>query len=1251
MADIKERIIIESVDNTTRGMRSAQNKLNAFDRTLKRVQTTMLGFVGINIATHMIQSLTHMSDSAVELDAKLKLMTTSTEDYNYAQQELVKISLESGSSLEANTILFTRMNKSIKAMGGNTQTTLDTTRALSQGLRISGASAQESASVIRQYSQAMASGVLRGEEFNAVSENGARIIQALSDSLNVSIGDLRSMSKEGELTAQVVTEALLKQSKVIAEENAKLPLTIGRAIENVRTNWTLLLQDMADGNASIAGQINLLAENFGLVASSLGTVVKVATAYVGIQVAKHFITQAKAIRDSIIQDREKALALKQEREATLLVIQADLERQAQLTKIALVKKQHHVAATQQHITELKNTVDRIRLTETEVNLKIASVQRQIAWEQKINNSQRVSILNQQKIIALRHRATLSSEALRTATLSLAGAEQTLTRALVSQTGAYNANFIAQRKSQQNQLAGVTKLGSKMKGFLKQLGSIDVLMSGFFGYEIGTWLYDNFDFARKGGVLLNWVIQLMINHFQFLKEAVEAVFSSDSIGDAWTRYMGRIEQLNAVTADMYENTTMKDNETANALHLNNNKRVANAVETAAKLKSIEDELQENILSKIDQKVILEKANFASRLLNEAEYNAAVATLENEAEELKVNAILESSNRQLGVIQEFYDQQVVLKSASVVTLNDLSDQLGQGEFARFEESLRKHYEYNEKITESTRNRNAEVESLTQEHAQSLREISQKTLDALISDAERLANKQRAEFNEGKAALKDYADFAKQINGDQRASYQKLADAQTAQRKIEKKLREASQAELEGDHEKAKRLRKEAQTEAKELTTSYKDIAESAKDGSRTQVVANNTVKIALDLVKESAEGVKKSTDALGKDAQTDLEVRKTQIENYQKIIDQLDQQINKTRKVTVDIDTDKLYSEIETIDAKIKALSQDVIVNVKTVKSGGGGDVQVKQEGGIIRRAIGGFIPRANKVPGTGSGDKVKALLEPGEFIMRRSAVQKFGESAMYAMNSGEAPVRRQSGGIIPGIQRFATGGAVNGIDELIERAGDKYTQLLDDYIRKAQSPTRGINGYFKALANSGVVSIIKNVIPTLSGLKGKDPGKVQNILNLNEEMISSAISSSTLDRGAGQWKKSLKNSSNRARLMALRDAWIQRLNIGGMVQKFNEGGSVFGSGLGDTVKALLTPGEYVMKKGAVQQFGTDFMNNINQGIAPERFAMGGGVGGVAEGGETINVNFNVNGSEATGTFSKNNATMEFIDQLKISEASS
>jgi len=379
MADIKERIIIESVDNTTRGMRSAQNKLNALDRTLKRVQTTMLGFVGINIGIHVVQNLAKISDTAIELDAKLKLMTDSTEEFNKAQSKIKAISLESGSSLEANTILFTRMNKAIKNLGGTTEDTLGLTRTLSQGLRISGASAQESASVIRQVSQAFSSGVLRGEEFNAVMENGGRLAIALADGIGVDVGALRAMAKEGELTADRVMKAWKSQADVIAEENARLPLTIGRAIENVKTEWLGFLKTLSSSNSDISRKIDWIAQNFRQIITVITELGEALTIVFGVKALQAFVRVGGGI-DAITRSIN-------------LSTYAIFKQAAANKQLALDQKMAH--AQDKGINAAKLIQKR---KELEAELKLAATKAEVAAKERINTAQ--SLLDSRKKIAL-----------------------------------------------------------------------------------------------------------------------------------------------------------------------------------------------------------------------------------------------------------------------------------------------------------------------------------------------------------------------------------------------------------------------------------------------------------------------------------------------------------------------------------------------------------------------------------------------------------------------------------------------------------------------------------------------------------------------------------------------------------------------------------------------------------------------------------------------------------------------------------
>ena len=111
-------------------------------------------------------------------------------------------------------------------LGGEQQDALTITESISQALRLSGASATEAQSALLQFGQALAAGVLRGEEFNSVVENSPRLAKALADGLDVPIGRLRKMAEEGRLTAEVVVKALLSQKDTLAAEYAELPATV-----------------------------------------------------------------------------------------------------------------------------------------------------------------------------------------------------------------------------------------------------------------------------------------------------------------------------------------------------------------------------------------------------------------------------------------------------------------------------------------------------------------------------------------------------------------------------------------------------------------------------------------------------------------------------------------------------------------------------------------------------------------------------------------------------------------------------------------------------------------------------------------------------------------------------------------------------------------------------------------------------------------------------------------------------------------
>jgi len=129
-------------------------------------------------------------------------------------------------------------------------------------------SAQASEAAIQQFIQAMQGGVLRGEEFNSIMENGYGLAEALAKGLGVTTGELRKMAENGELSAERVLAALAKQKAGIDAQYSEMPSTIGKALQKIATSWQILIGEMDQANgvsATVAQWLSVLADNLNIV--------------------------------------------------------------------------------------------------------------------------------------------------------------------------------------------------------------------------------------------------------------------------------------------------------------------------------------------------------------------------------------------------------------------------------------------------------------------------------------------------------------------------------------------------------------------------------------------------------------------------------------------------------------------------------------------------------------------------------------------------------------------------------------------------------------------------------------------------------------------------------------------------------------------------------------------------------------------------------------------------------------------------
>jgi tape measure domain-containing protein len=276
--EIHKIVIVGDDSSARRVFRNIREGSNRARQDLDRISTSTdsvgvslrnavragAAFAGISIGANLVRDVSNLADSWKLIDGRIRNATSSQSAYQEASRELLKIATATNSEYEAVSTLFARTNKFIEENGGNQRDTLNLVTLVTQAAKVSGAGVQEQSSAIRQLSQALASGVLRGDEFNSVMENAPRLAQALADGLNVPIGSLRKMAEEGRLTADIVTKALLGQADKVAAEFAKIPLATGAAITNLSTSFGDYINKSSAANAAttgLANSINDLAKN------------------------------------------------------------------------------------------------------------------------------------------------------------------------------------------------------------------------------------------------------------------------------------------------------------------------------------------------------------------------------------------------------------------------------------------------------------------------------------------------------------------------------------------------------------------------------------------------------------------------------------------------------------------------------------------------------------------------------------------------------------------------------------------------------------------------------------------------------------------------------------------------------------------------------------------------------------------------------------------------------------------------------
>lgn len=263
--------------------RETQRSLAELNSQLASVRSSATELAGAWAGAFATNQLIAYADTWNQLNGRLRLASSSSEDYAQSQRVLMEISQRTGTSLEANSNLYSRIAQSLRDAGYASADVAKVTETVATSLKLSGASTEEASSVITQLSQALGSGVLRGEEFNSIMENGGRLAKLLAEGLGTTVGGLRNMANNGELTTDKIVP-LLTNVEVLRKEFDTLPASISgsaQKVQNAFLAWVGGADAAVGASSTLSGVLSGLANNIDDVANTAGLLV-------GIGIARYF---------------------------------------------------------------------------------------------------------------------------------------------------------------------------------------------------------------------------------------------------------------------------------------------------------------------------------------------------------------------------------------------------------------------------------------------------------------------------------------------------------------------------------------------------------------------------------------------------------------------------------------------------------------------------------------------------------------------------------------------------------------------------------------------------------------------------------------------------------------------------------------------------------------------------------------------------------------------------------------------------
>jgi tape measure domain-containing protein len=268
---------MEEVSGAADSAAGAQQRMNssasAGSGVIGDLAKKAAGLIATYASFQGIKSVLGVSDELTSTQARLDQMNAQLGGTDLKIKDIYSVAQNARGSLGDMASVVARFGNNAKDAFSSTDEVVKFASIVQKQMTIAGASTEEASNAELQLSQALGSGVLRGDELNSIFEQAPNLIQSIADYMNVPIGQIRSMASEGKLSSDVVKQAILASADEVDAKFNQMPMTWAQVGQSIKNTAEMAFQPVLD-------KVNQLAnspafQNF--VNNAMGALTKVAS--------------------------------------------------------------------------------------------------------------------------------------------------------------------------------------------------------------------------------------------------------------------------------------------------------------------------------------------------------------------------------------------------------------------------------------------------------------------------------------------------------------------------------------------------------------------------------------------------------------------------------------------------------------------------------------------------------------------------------------------------------------------------------------------------------------------------------------------------------------------------------------------------------------------------------------------------------------------------------------------------------------